>query len=299
MTPVTRQPEMLAPGVWQILPTPFHGRDQSVDLNSLRRVVGHAREIGVTGVVALGVLGEATRLNSRERESVLAAVVEAAGPLPVVCGISAMATAPAVEQALAAAHAGASAVMVLVNSGKSAALAEHMAAIGAACGLGIVVQDHPASTGITISAGELVNAITDTGLAAAVKAEAPPTPATVAAVRAALDVPVFGGLGGVGLLDELAAGSAGAMTGFAYPEILISTCRAFADEGFGAAKSVLEPFLPLIVCEAQAGVSLAIRKELLRRRGLIEEAGVRAPGAELPNWARTVIDAHLTALPTP
>jgi 4-hydroxy-tetrahydrodipicolinate synthase len=289
--------EPLAPGVWQILPTPFHRQDRAVDLESLRRVVERARMIGVTGIVALGVLGEAARLDSRERESVLATVVDAAGPLPVVCGVSAMATAPAIEQARAAADAGASAVMVLVNSGKGAQLASHIEAIAHACALGIVVQDHPASTGVTIPTSELVDAIAQAGVTVAVKAEAPPTPATVAAVRASLDIPVFGGLGGVGLLDELAAGSSGAMTGFAYPEVLIATVQAFADEGFAAAKAALEPFLPLIVCEAQMPVSLAIRKELLRRRGLIAEAAVRAPGAGLPDWVVPLIDAHLAVLP--
>ena len=32
---------------------------------------------------------------------------------------------------------------------------------------------------------------------------------------------IFGGLGGVFLLEELMAGATGAMTGFAFPEILV------------------------------------------------------------------------------
>jgi 4-hydroxy-tetrahydrodipicolinate synthase len=288
----------LEPGVWQILPTPFRGSDLSVDHGSLTRVVEHAQTVGVTGVVALGVLGEAARLDSEERRAVLRTVVEAAGPLPVVAGISALATAPAIEQAREAAAAGARAAMVLVQSGNAEPLAAHTAAISAASGLGIVFQDHPATTGVTIAPAALVAAIAKTGVAVAVKAEAPPTPATVAAVSAELELPVFGGLGGVGLLDELLAGASGAMTGFAFPEVLIATVAAFQRDGFEAAKAVLEPYLPVIVCEAQVPVSLAIRKEILRRRGLIDEAGVRPPGAALPAWAVPAIDAHLEALPT-
>jgi 4-hydroxy-tetrahydrodipicolinate synthase len=283
-------------GVWQILATPFRGADMGVDHASLRRVVEHAQAVGVAGVVALGVLGEAARLDSAERAAVLRTVVEAAGGLPVVAGVSALSTASAVEQAVAAADGGASAVMVLVHSGNPDVLSSHLRAISDACGIGVVVQDHPATTGITIAPNGLVSAITAADVAVAVKAEAPPTPATVAAVGAELDLPVFGGLGGVGLLDELASGAAGAMTGFAYPEALITGVKTFQEDGFAAAKAALEPYLPLMVCEAQVPISLAVRKELLRRRGLIDEAGVRPPGAALPIWAGPIIDAHLGAL---
>jgi len=54
----------------------------------------------------------------------------------------------------------------------------------------------------------------------AIESETPPTSVVVAHLVAKLDVPVFGGLGGVGLLDELLAGSAGAMTGFSHPAAL-------------------------------------------------------------------------------
>jgi len=102
--------------MWQILPTPFRGRELAVDHGSLTRVVEHALSSGVTGLVALGVLGEAARLTDGERAQALQTVLAAAGPLPVVCGVSALATAPAIEQAKRAVELGASAVMVLVNT---------------------------------------------------------------------------------------------------------------------------------------------------------------------------------------
>lgn len=287
---------LLADGVWQILPTPFHGDELAVDHASLRAVVDHARRSGVTGVVALGVLGEAAKLSTVERAAVLETVLEAAGPLPVVAGVSALATAPAIEQALGAARAGASAVMLLVPSPRVETIAAHARAVAEACGLGIVFQDHPESTGISIPADALVAAIAESGVGVAVKAEAPPTPATVAAVTTALDLPVFGGLGGIGLLDELVAGVHGAMTGFAFPEGLVRTVAAFLADGLPAASAALAPYLPLVVFEAQQPVGLALRKELLRRRGLLTQAAVRPPGPVLPVWAPALIDAHLDAL---
>ena len=65
----------------------------------------------------------------------------------------------------------------------------------------------------------------------AVKAEAPPTPVAVAELTARCTVPVFGGLGGVGLLDELAVGAAGAMTGFSFPEGLLACVRSGVGPG--------------------------------------------------------------------
>jgi 4-hydroxy-tetrahydrodipicolinate synthase len=288
--------QALGAGVWQILPTPFTGRERAVDRDALRRIVAHAQGVGVTGLVALGVLGEASRLSSDERSSVLETVVGAAGSLPVVAGAFPLATAPAAEEARRAAAAGAAAVMLLIPSSDGDRVAEHMQAVSNACGLGVVFQDHPATTGVSIAPAALVRAVTSAEVGVAVKAEAPPTPATVSAVAGQGGLPVFGGLGGVGLLDELAAGAAGAMTGFAFPEALVRTVEAYSSGGFAAAKAALEPYLPVMVFEAQVPVSLAIRKEILRRRGLLADGAVRPPGVGLPPWAGPILDAHLEAL---
>ena len=58
-----------------------------------------------------------------------------------------------------------------------------------------------------------------------IKLEDPPTPFKTARIlEAAGDttVQIFGGLGGVFLLEELIAGATGAMTGFAFPEMLVA-----------------------------------------------------------------------------
>src|SRR5581483_2558098 len=116
----------LESGVWGILATPFTGPELEVDTRSLKRLVGHYREIGAAGVVALGVLGEAARLDGDEKATVLRAVVEAAGGMPVVAGTGATSTQPAIEEARRAAELGARAVMVLVNTANGARLAEHL-----------------------------------------------------------------------------------------------------------------------------------------------------------------------------
>ncbi len=296
---MTQGYEPLAHGVWGILATPFQGDDLAVDTESITRLVALYRRAGARGVVALGVLGEAARLSSAERRLVLRTVVEAAEGLPVVAGMAATATAPAIEEAGYAAEAGARAVMALVNGGDARRLAAHLTRISASCGLGIVLQDHPLTTGVTIAAGALAQAVQAAGVVVAVKAEAPPTAPMIAALTGEVDVPVFGGLGGVGLLDELLAGSAGAMTGFAVPEALVATVDAWQRGGYGPAREAYLPWLPLVLFESQDRVSLALRKEILRRRGLIAEAHVRAPGLAMPAALYPALDAHLAAVAMP
>lgn len=294
---MTQQYKPLARGVWGILATPFRGANLSVDPESLERLVQLYAKAGAQGIVALGVLGEAARLDMRERRLVLRTVVGAAAGLPVVAGVATLAAAPAIEEAHAAAAAGARAVMVQVPSADPGRVTEHMHAIAEAAGLGIVVQDHPPSTGVVITPAALGQAVRDCGVAVAIKAEAPPTAPAIAELANGVAVPVFGGLGGVGLLDELLAGSAGAMTGFAVPEALVATVQAWEREGYVSARAQYAPWLPLILCEAQENISLAIRKEIFRRRGIFVEAGVRPPGICLPAAMDKALSAHLDAAP--
>ncbi len=102
------------------------------------------------------------------------------------------------------------------------------------------------------------------------KIEDPPTPAKIGRILAGRpDLDVFGGLGGVSALGELRRGACGTMTGFAYPEILRAV-RERLEAGEGRSAGLLfDRYLPLIQFEAQQIIGLAIRKEILRRRGVL------------------------------
>ena len=67
--------------------------------------------------------------------------------------------------------------------------------------------------------------------------------------------------------------------------------RAWQRDGYEAAREALLPYLPLINFEQQAKIALAVRKECLRQRGLIADAGVRAPAAPFPEVLRTAAHA--------
>ena len=289
--------EALARGVWGVVATPFQGSTLDVDLDSLSELVEHYEAIGATGLTALGVFGEAAALTAEERRQVLEIAVECTD-LPLVVGVTALATRPAIDEIRAAqdvAGGRLAAVMVQANSARPEVVIAHLDAIHRATGAKVVLQDYPLASGVSISTKALISVVTWCTFVIAVKAEAPPTSVAIAELTAALvgRVSVFGGLGGQGLLDELLAGAAGAMTGFSYPEALIACVRAWQEDGYQAARDQLLPYLPLINFEQQAKVALAIRKECLRERGLIRDAGVRPPAAGLPADLRFSMGTHL------
>src|SRR6478672_13539887 len=110
--------ESLAPGVWGVVATPFQGSTLDLDLDSLSDLVERYETIGATGLTVLGVFGEAAALTPAERRQVLEIAVECT-ELPLVVGVTALATRPAIEEIRAAQQAAGqrlAAVMVQANS---------------------------------------------------------------------------------------------------------------------------------------------------------------------------------------
>lgn len=300
---MTQQPlsdqrvDPLARGVWGVVATPFTDAAE-IDEASLVRLVQFYESIGAAGLTVLGVFGEAAALTASERMQVLDVVAQNS-KLPIVAGVTSLATAPAIaeiENAQAAVGDRLRAVMVQANSGSAVAVIDHLARIHDATGAAVVLQDYPKSSGVTISTDNLIAVVEASPFLSAVKAEAPPTAAAIASITARVDVSVFGGLGGQGLLDELAAGSAGAMTGFSYPEALVSCVTAWLAGDAEAARAELVPYLPLINFEQQPGIALALRKELFHRRGLFATGTVRAPAATFPPELDAIAAEHLAQL---
>lgn len=288
----------MKPGVWGVLATPFSGSNLDVDANGIAQLAEHASEADVAGLTVLGVFGEASRLSWKERRLVLETVLDTTD-LPLVVGCTGLATAPVIDEAQMAVElvgkrlAG---VMVQANSTVKQTLTLHLRAVHEASGARLVVQDYPTVSGVSVSAAMLGDVVAQSDYVTAVKAEAPPTAVAVSELTARCDVPVFGGLGGINLLDELSCGAAGAMTGFSYPEALVACVRAWDPDEPSKSRAELIDYLPLIAFEQQAGIALAIRKECLRRRGLIADSGVRPPARSLPDSLAPLLAAHIDAV---
>ena len=277
-------------GMHWMLATPFDD-NEDVDVAYIPCLVDKAREVGCNGLVVLGVTGEAARLTDSERRTVAETVIEAAGDMPVTVGTSAAGARVAVEYSREAQAMGASAVMVAAPpmlKPNLDTLFDHYQRIADAVDLPIVVQDYPLTTGVNMPVPFIVRLSEEIESARYLKLEDPPTPTKIEAIRKQTGdaLGIFGGLGGVFLLDELAQGSAGAMTGFAYPEILVEVCRLMASGERAKAEEVFYKYLPLILFESQEGIGVSIRKEALRHRGLIGTSRVRRPGGPVTDATR-------------
>ena len=288
----------IPPGVYVILATPFTLRGE-IDEESLARLVDFSIGAGVHGLTPLGILGEFHRLTDEERRRAAEIVVRrAAGRVPVVVGASHPGVPVTAALARHAAEIGATAVMVAPPSGTRPdpdALVRYYQLVASESPLPVVVQDEPQFTGVQMPPGALARILAEASGCLAIKLEDPPTPAKVSQLRrlAGDDIRVYGGLGGVYFLEELLRGAVGTMTGFAFPEVLTAIYHYFTAGDREAAREVFYRWLPLIRYEAQAGIDLALRKEILYRRGLIASPTVRAPGVGLDDATRAELDELL------
>jgi 4-hydroxy-tetrahydrodipicolinate synthase len=273
-------------GVFNILATPF-GEDGALDEDSLRRLVDATIGMGVDGITVLGVAGEAQKLLDGERRRVLEIVMEVnAGRVPIIAGASRNATDTTIAACREAEQAGSAGVMVAppLYLQPGAALTEHYRRLGAALSIPIVLQDFPPSNGVTMTPGDMAALVNAIPAITTIKLEDPPTPQRISQTLASIERPgttILGALGGIYYLDELRRGASGTMTGFAYPEALVAIWRAWDAGDRRAAADLFYRYLPLIQFEGQPKLGLAVRKELLRRRGLIATATVRHPGPRL------------------
>lgn len=272
-------------GVYPILATPFDDQER-IDTASLSRMVDFMAGLGVEGVTVLGVLGEANRMMDEEREAVIRCAVEAAQRrCAVIVGASHSGTQAALALSRMAQRLGADAVMITPHSEavpNDERVFEYYRVIGSGVELPIVLQDHPASTGVHMSVPLILRIVNEVPRIAALKEEAVPTPPKIRALRQGMQtraVPILTGLGALYGQFDLEAGSAGFNTGFAFPEALMAMVKAAKANDWNRARALYTRFLPLIVFEQQPGV--AVRKEILRLRGLIDNARVRHPGAAL------------------
>jgi 4-hydroxy-tetrahydrodipicolinate synthase len=276
----------LRDGVYTVVPTPFTDAGE-LDVESLERLVGFLVELGVDGLLVLGVLGEAPKLLPDERRAVVETAIRASAGLPVIVGVTHASTAGTRALATAAERAGAAAVLIapprLDPAAGEDALIGYFHDVADAISLEIVLQDHPASSGVHLPAELVARLASMVPQIQSVKLEDPPTPPKISRVLELTPsgFKVYGGLGGVFLLEELNRGAHGTMTGFAFPELLVEVQRAHARRDLETAAAVFFRYLPLVRFEFQEAIGLAIRKRIYRLRGAIASDHVRSPTAPL------------------
>ncbi len=275
-------------GVIPIVPTPFRA-DGAIAFEDIPGLVDYYRRCGVDGLTILGVMGEATKLSIGECLEVVAAFVAAAGDLPVVVGVSGGSLAGPVELARKSLDAGAFGVMLQPMPGLSgdAAVAEYFARFCAqAPDVPLCVQDYPQVSGVAITAGAWA-AISQLDTVFMLKHEPPAGLGKLSAIRQAerdgraRRVAILTSNNAMHLPQELDRGADGAMVGVALSDIVVAICRTHRGGDGTRAHNLYDAVLPLIRHETQGAFGLAIRKEILRRRGALIQSALRYPAVAL------------------
>jgi len=278
-------------GIFNILATPFDSKGQ-IDQDSLRSLVEFQIKHGADGLTILGIMAEVSKLSDTERDLITKIVMDQVnGRIPVVVNATHTGTYVVTENARKAEAVGAAGIMVAppTNLRNLDAVADFYRTVSAATKLTVVVQDEPVTSGVIMPPSFLAGL----GLPY-IKLEEAPVPTKISRIlEKNPDCKMFGGLGGVFFLHEMQRGAVGTMTGFAYTEILVSIYKDYTEGRKEAAAATFYRYLPLISYEGQLMVGLAIRKEILRRRGVIKCADIRAPGMKVDKQGHDEISRAL------
>src|SRR5262249_37116581 len=226
-----------AKGVFTISATPFTDAGD-LDWPSIDSLVEFYLRCGVQGLTALGMMGEAQKLSDEESAELTHYFLRRVnGPVPVIVGVSNPGTSNLVRLSKVAMDAGASAVMVAPLSGlkTEAQIVTYFADVIAALGdkVPVVYQDYPQSTQADISAQSFLNIVDAHPSVVMFKHEDCPGLKKLTQIRKACDgvtrryISILVGNGGLYVPQELTRGADGIMTGFAYPEMLVSVSTLF------------------------------------------------------------------------
>jgi 4-hydroxy-tetrahydrodipicolinate synthase len=274
-------------GVYIIAVTPFTEAGE-IDFASTDSMVEFYLERGATGLTILGMMGEAPKLSVAESVRFARHVVHrVAGRVPVVVGVSSPGFAAMRELAQAVMDDGAAGVMVAPAGGlktDDAVFNYFSQAAETLGGIPWVLQDFPQSTGVHIAASVIRRVVDADPSCVMLKHEDWPGLAKLSAVRAMAGmrrISILVGNGGLFLPEELRRGADGAMTGFAFPEMMADVYAAHKAGNEVRASDLFDAYLPLARYELQPGPGLAVRKYVLHKRGAIASAAQRRPGSSL------------------
>jgi len=276
-----------ARGVFAITVTPFK-EDGALDLDSTDTMVDFYLAHGVDGLTILGIMGEAPKLTTAESVTFTKRVLaRAAGQVPVVVGVSAPGFAPMRELTELVMEAGAAGVMVAPPSTiktDGAILQFYTQVADQLKGVPFVLQDYPQSNGVQMPPSILRRIGETIPTCVMLKAEDWPGLGKITAMRdpaPARRLSILVGNNALFLPEELRRGADGAMTGFAFPEMMVSVIAAHVAGDTLKAAEIHDIYLPLCRYEQQPNVGLAVRKYVLAKRGAIAHPFQRVPRSGL------------------
>ncbi len=285
-----------AKGVYTIAVTPFLPNGV-IDFDSIDRMVDFYIEQGATGLTILGMMGEAGKLSAEESLSVVNRVI-ARTSVPVVVGVSAPGYAAMETLSKSSMDAGAAGVMVAPTSNLRSddqIIGYYHGVANVLADAPFVLQDFPLATSVVIPTKVILQIVEDCPTCVMLKHEDWPGLDKITSLRATSDagarrISILCGNGGMYLLEEMLRGADGAMTGFAYPEMMAQVVDAMTSGNEVRARDIFDAYMPMIRYEAQPGLGLAIRKYSLAKRGAIAHPTLRQPGSALNASAAHEVD---------
>lgn len=294
-----------ARGVYPIAPTPFHP-DGRIDVESIDRLTDFYAGCGATGLTVLGVMGEAGKLDQAEGIAVATRFIRRASTLPVIVGVSAPGFAAMAALARAGMEAGAAGVMIAppstLRTDDQIVTYYRQAAEAIGPDVPFVIQDYPLTFSVVMTPGVIRRIVQENPACAMLKHEDWPGLEKISALRAfqgdgtMRPISILCGNGGLFLDFECERGADGAMTGYAFPDMLVDVVRLSKAGAREAAHDLFDAHLPLLRYEQQPGIGLAVRKYVMARRGLIASDAQRRPGGGLTATARAEVEYLLGRL---
>jgi len=271
-------------GVMPAITTCFD-REYKVDHDFVAKHCRWLVELGCTGIVALGSLGEGATLEYPEKLAVVETCVRAAGgKVPVIAAISSLRTAEAVELAKAAAGKGCEALMILppyVYPGDWREMKSHVVAVLRATKLPCMLYNNPVAYGTDFLPEQIAELAKEYDNLSAVK-ESSTDVRRVTAIRALLGerVAIFVGVDDA-IIEGIHAGAVGWVAGLAnaLPEESVELFRFAAEGEFDKAFAIYKWFLPLLRMDAVPKFVQLIK--LVQQEAGMGNARVRPPRLEL------------------
>jgi 4-hydroxy-tetrahydrodipicolinate synthase len=294
-----------ASGVYAIAVTPFHD-DGRLDWDSVDSMTDFYVGAGVTGLTILGIMGEAPKLDMAESLELTSRVIRRSAGLPVIVGVSAPGFAAMRSLAQGAMERGAAGVMIapppsLRTDDQIVGYYEQaVEAIGD--DIPFVLQDYPLTLTVVMTPKVIRRVIQNHPSCRMLKHEDWPGLEKITVLRgfeadgSMRHISILTGNGALFLDFEMERGADGAMTGYAFPDMLADVVRLSKAGQRDAAHDLFDAHLPLIRYEQQQGVGLAVRKYVLHKRGAIRTAAQRKPASSLTAKAKTEVDYLLARL---
>jgi 4-hydroxy-tetrahydrodipicolinate synthase len=294
-----------AKGVYVIAPTPFHD-DGRIDEASTDRMTDFFLEAGCEGMTILGVMGEAPKLDQAESLEISRRIIKRAGDAKIIVGVSAPGFAAMRALARGSMEAGAAGVMIAppstLRTDDQIVTYYRQAVQAIGDDVPFVLQDYPLLFQVQMTPGVIRRIIQENSSCVMLKHEDWPGLEKISTLRgytaegSMRPISILCGNGALFLDFEMERGADGAMTGYAFPDMLVDLVRLSAAGERDAAHDLFDAHLPLIRYEQQFGIGLAVRKYVLRRRGTIGSDAQRAPGGKLTAKAVAEVEYLLARL---